>query len=148
MEEGRGRWVLAEVLRRDGDLDGADREAGVALAMVVPLDRPGVLATLSALRLAQGRAEEALAAAEDAMARCQAMGGCGVFRGAFVRLAHAEALHATGARDAAARAIADARARLLAIAGKIADPDHRASFLERVPENARTLALADAWPGG
>ncbi len=135
------------MLRRDGDLDGAEREVQVALAIAVPLEQPGVLATLSALRLAQGRAGEALAAAEDAMARIEAMGGCGMFRGAFVRLAHAEALHATGARDAAARAIADARARLLAIADKIADPDYRASFLGRVPENARTLALADAWPG-
>jgi hypothetical protein len=75
------------------------------------------------------------------------MGGCGMFRGAFVRLAHAEALHATGAHDAARHAIAGARARLLAIAGKIADPDYKASFLTRVPENARTLALADAWRG-
>jgi hypothetical protein len=33
------------------------------------------------------------------------------------------------------------------IADKIADPDDKASFLERVPENARTLALADAWLG-
>jgi hypothetical protein len=145
LEEGRGRWVLAEALRRDGDLDGADREVGVALAMAVPLDRPGVLATLSALRLAQGRAGEALASAEDALARCETMGGCGMFRGAFLRLAHAEALHATGAHDAAARAITDARARLLAIADRITDPAYQASFLERVPENARTLALADAW---
>jgi hypothetical protein len=145
LEESRGRWVLAEALRRDGDLDGADREVGVALAMAVPLDRPGVLATLSAIRLAQDRAAEALAAAEDAMARSQTMGGCGMFRGAFMRLAHAEALHATGAHEAAARAIADARARLLAIADKITDPDYQASFLERVPENARTLALANAW---
>jgi tetratricopeptide (TPR) repeat protein len=147
MEEGRGRWSLAEALRREGDLDGAGREIQIALAMVVPIEQPGVLATLSAIRLAQGRAEEALAAAEDAMARCEAMGGCGLFRDAFMRLAHAEALHATGAHDAAARAIAAARARLLAIADKIADPDYKASFLERVPENARTLALADAWLG-
>jgi hypothetical protein len=145
VEEGRGRWVLAEALRRDGELDSADREVGVALTMAVPLDHPGVLATLSALRLAQGRAGEALAAAEDAMVRYQAMGACGMFRSSFVRLAHAEALHATGALDAAAHAIADARARLLAIADKITDPDYKASFLERVPENARTLALADAW---
>jgi hypothetical protein len=147
VEEARGRWVLAEALRRDGDLDGADREIQVALALAVPLEQPGMLATVSAIRLAQGRAADALAAAEDAMARCAAMGGCGMFRGAFVRLAHAEALHATGAHDAAGRALADARARLLAIADRIADPDHRASFLERVPENARTLALAAAWPG-
>src|SRR5262249_40839766 len=147
LDEGRGRWVLAEVLRRDGDLDGADREVGIALAMTMPLSRPGVLATLSALRLAQGRTEDALAAAEDAIAQGEAMGGCGMFRGAFLRLAHAEALHATGAHDAAARAIAAARAHLLAIADKITDSDYQASFLERVPENARTLALADAWPG-
>src|SRR5262249_54438819 len=136
LEEGRGRWALAEVLRRTGDLDGADREVQLALAMAVPIEQPGVLATLSALRLAQRRAADALAAAEDAMARSEAMGGCGQFRGAFVRLALAEALHATGVHDAAARAIADARARLRAIADKITDPDYQASFLERVPENA------------
>jgi eukaryotic-like serine/threonine-protein kinase len=146
-EEARGHWALAEALRRDGDLADADRELQVALRIAVPLDQPGVRATLSALRLAQGRAGEALAAAEDAMARCTAMGGCGLFRGAFVRLAHAEALHATGAHDAARDAIARARAYLLAVADKIADPGYRASFLEQVPENARTLALAGAWLG-
>jgi hypothetical protein len=145
--EGRGHWVLAELARRDGELDAADREIQAALAMAMPLDHPAVLATLSAIRLTQGRAGDALAAAEDAMARCAAMGGCGMFRGAAVRLVHAEALHATGAHDAAGRAIADARARLIAIADKIADPAYRASFLGQVPENARTLALAAAWTG-
>jgi tetratricopeptide (TPR) repeat protein len=145
--EGRGRWALAEVLRRLGDLDAAEREIQTALAMAMPLDQPGILATLSALRLAQGRAGEALAAAEDAMVRCRTMGGCSMFRGAFVRLAAAEALHATGAHDAARHAIADARARLRAIADKIADPGYRTSFLADVPENARTLALATAWLG-
>jgi hypothetical protein len=144
-EESRGRWVLAEALRRDGDLAGAEREIEIAVAIAVPLDQPGVRATLSAVRLAQGRAGEALAAAEDAMARIAAMGGCGLFRGAFVRLVHAEALHATGAHDAARDAIARAREYLRAIADKIADPSYRASFLEQVPENARTLALARAW---
>jgi hypothetical protein len=146
-EKARGRWVLAEALRRDGDLAGANRELEVAVAIAVPLDQPGVRATLSAVRLAQGRAGEALAAAEDAMARIAVMGGCGLFRGAFVRLAHAEALHATGAHDAARRAIADARARLFVIANRIPDPDYKASFLEDVPENARTLTLAHAWLG-
>jgi tetratricopeptide (TPR) repeat protein len=145
--EARGRWVLAEALRRKGDLDAAERESQTALAMAMPLDRPGVLATISALRLAQGRAAEALAVAEDAMACCQAMGGCGMFRGASVRLVHAESLHATGAHDAAARAIDAARASLRAIADKIPDPGYQASFLAEVPENARTLALATAWLG-
>jgi hypothetical protein len=111
----------------------------------VPLDHPGVLATLSVLRLAQGRPDEALAAAEDAESRCIAMGGCGMFRGALVGLALAEALDATGDLTAARRTIADARTHLLAIAGKIPDPAYRQSFLDNVPENARTLALARTW---
>jgi hypothetical protein len=114
--------------------------------MVVALERPGALATLAMIRLAQGRAGDALAAAEEAVGRCAAMGGAaGIFRGAFVRLAHAEALHATGARDPARQAIAEARARLAGIAGRIPDPDIKQSFLEAVPENARTLALAREW---
>jgi hypothetical protein len=137
--------MLAEVLRRMGDLDGADREIQAALAIAVPLDHPGALATLSVLRRAQGRASEALATAEDAVSRYIATGGCGMFRGAFVRLAHAEALHATGARDAARGAIAEARARLFTIAERIADPDYQRSFLDNVPEHARTLALASVW---
>jgi tetratricopeptide (TPR) repeat protein len=145
--EARGAWVLAEVLRRTGDLDGAEREIEAARALAMPLDQPGMLATLAAVRLAQGRAADALALADDAVARTTAMGGCGLFRAGFVRVVHAEALHATGRHDAARRAIADAHARLIAIAGKIADPGHRTSFLEAVPENARTLALARAWPG-
>jgi tetratricopeptide (TPR) repeat protein len=146
LEEGRGRWVLAEVLRRMGELDAADREIEAALGMVVDLERPGALATLAMIRLAQGRARDALAVAEDAVSRCAAMGGAaGIFRGAFVRLSHAEALLATGAHDEARRAIAEARARLFSIAGRIPDADYRTSFLEAVPENARTLALAREW---
>jgi eukaryotic-like serine/threonine-protein kinase len=147
LDEGRGRWVLAEVLRRMGDLDAAEHEIQAALALAVPLEHPGVLGTLSALRLAQGRVAEAVAAGEDAVARCTAMGGCGMFRGAFVRLARAEALHASGAIDAARHAIADAQVRLLAIAERIGDPAYKHSFLHNVPENARTFALASAWLG-
>ncbi|KYG07037.1 hypothetical protein BE21_31415 [Sorangium cellulosum] len=149
LDEGRGRWVLAEVLRRAGDTDGAEREveaARVLLGAASPLDYPGVLATLAALRLAQGRAADALAVAEEALSRNRAQGGaCGMFRGAWVRLVHAEALHAAGAPAAARDAIAAAREHLLAIAPSIHDPGTRKSFLEDVPENARTFALARAW---
>jgi hypothetical protein len=68
-----------------------------------------------------------------------------MFRGALVALALAEALHATGDLEAARRTIAAARTHLLAIAGKIPDPAYRQSFLDDVPENARTLALARTW---
>ncbi|WP_437319394.1 protein kinase domain-containing protein [Sorangium sp. So ce385] len=151
LDEGRGRWALAEVSRRAGDLEGAEREITAALQLLAeasPMDYPGALGTLSALRRSQGRAAEALAAAEEALARVEDMGGaCGMFRGAFVRLAHAEALHATGDRGAARAAIATARAHLLAIVHKIADPSYKKSFLENVPENTRTVALARAWLG-
>jgi hypothetical protein len=146
-EQARGRWALAEALRRTGDLAAAEREVDAALALAMPLEVPGVLATLARLRLAQGRVADARVAAEAAVARYTAMGGCGLFRAAFVRLAHAEALHACGAHDAACVAIAQARARVLAIAGRISDPGYRASFLAQVPENARTLDLATTWLG-
>jgi hypothetical protein len=145
IEESRGHWVLGEVLRRAGDLDAADRELAAALALAVPLEQPGILASLARVRLAQGRAADALAVAESAFARAEAMGGYAMFRGAFLRLTRAEVLHATGALAPARAAIADARARLLAIADQIRDPAYRASFLDHVPEHARTLALARAW---
>ena len=58
-----------------------------------------------------------------------------------VRLMIAEALHATGDADARS-SIRAARERLLARAAKITSPEWRTSFLENLPENARTLALA------
>src|SRR5690606_11011430 len=64
---------------------------------------------------------------------------------AALRLAHAHALRASGALDEAARASGEAEAELLATASKIRDAHWRASFLESVPENAETIALARAW---
>ncbi|AUX46415.1 uncharacterized protein SOCE26_079210 [Sorangium cellulosum] len=71
-DEGRGRWALAEVLRRAGELGAADAEAQAALAMLsatCPIEVPGALATLAAVRLAQGRAAEGAALAEEGLAR-------------------------------------------------------------------------------
>jgi tetratricopeptide (TPR) repeat protein len=150
LDEGRGHWALAEVLRRAGELESADAEIHAALAllgMASPLDSPGALATLAALRLSQGRATEALAAAQDALGKYETMSACGFFRGAFLRLTHAECLEATGSRDAARKAIAIARERLLMIAEKVSNPEYRTSFLENVPENRRTLELARQWFG-
>ncbi|KYG06256.1 hypothetical protein BE21_35910 [Sorangium cellulosum] len=148
-DEGRGRWALAEVLRRAGELDAADAEAQAALAMLgatCPIDVPGVLATLAAVRLAQGRAGEGAAVAEEGLAKYKAMGGCSLFfRSAFLRLIHAECLEAAGEREAARAAIAEARRCVLANAEKIESAVDRASFLDDVPENRRTLALARQW---
>jgi hypothetical protein len=147
LEEGRGRWALASALLRAGDLEAAEREALGARALLgaVPLDRPGVLATVAAVKLARGRVEEALAEAEQASHHEQEQGASGFARGAFIRLTHAECLAAAGRAGDARRVLAAARDRLLAQAEKIEDPGHRRTFFEGVPENARTLALALEW---
>ncbi len=150
IEEGRGHWMLAEVLRRKRDYEAAEHQIQAALAILASIsahDVPGILSTLCFVRLAQGRVAEALTAAEDAIARCSAMGSCGFFRTSFVRLAHAEALEAAGDHAAACTAIRGGRERLLAIVNRIADPGYQKSFLENIPENARTLALAEVWLG-
>jgi hypothetical protein len=53
-----------------------------------------------------------------------------------LRLTHAEALAALGEHAAAAAALADARARLLAEAAGFADPGRREQFLTGLPVNA------------
>ena len=59
-----------------------------------------------------------------------------------IRLAFVESLEATGQAERARAALVAARAWLLERAGRISDERFRQSFLENVPEHARTLALA------
>ncbi|WP_235880216.1 serine/threonine-protein kinase [Polyangium aurulentum] len=144
LEEGRGKWALAEALRRGEDHAGAVRAIESAIEIFrtgVLLDLPGALGTLAALRLAEGKAEEALATAEEGMALYATIGACGMFRGAALRLTHAECLAAAGRREEAQAAIKRAVEQLEAIAGKIPDAKYRTSFLQDVPENRRTMEL-------
>jgi eukaryotic-like serine/threonine-protein kinase len=100
------------------------------------------LGSLARVRVKEGRAAEALPLAEEAMAMLAAFGG--VDEGeALMRLAHVEALLAVGQNDAAQAALRTARDRLNERAARIADPLLRRMFLDAVPENARTLALAE-----
>jgi tetratricopeptide (TPR) repeat protein len=147
VEQGRGRWALGVALLRAGDLDAAERELLSALDLLAPvmLDQPGVMAALAAVRLAAGRTAEALRDAERALQLYEGLRGASFFRASFIRLVHAECLDAAGRRDEARAAIANARGRLLAIAETIEAPPVRQTFLENVPENARTLALARQW---
>jgi tetratricopeptide (TPR) repeat protein len=151
IDEGRGRWVLAEVLRRAGEHASADREIEAALALLggtTPVDVPGALATKAALKLAQGKPDEALAAAEEGMSRQAAMKMHDhFFRSSFLRLVHIESLLANGRHAEARAALVNARDRLLATAAKIIEAAHQKSFLENVPENRRTLDLAREWLG-
>ncbi|HZF49932.1 MAG TPA: AAA family ATPase, partial [Polyangiaceae bacterium] len=146
--EARGRAALASVLLRQGDLDAAEREALASLDLLAALrlEQTAAAAVLAAIRLAKGRVDEALTGAREAMAACESLGTFG-FRGSLVRLVFAEALWAAGDRDGARAAIASARDRLKSRAAAIGDPALSRSFLEGVPENARTLDLARKWLG-
>jgi tetratricopeptide (TPR) repeat protein len=148
VQESQGRAILAYVLFRRGEFAAAEREAHAALARLtfLSVDKLAAMVTLAAALLAQGRAAEALAAVEAAMTHYEALGAFG-FRGAFARLVHAEALEATGDHAGACRALATARARLRRQAARIGDLTVRRGFLEDLPENARTLALARQWVG-
>jgi tetratricopeptide (TPR) repeat protein len=150
-DEGRGRWVLAEVLRRAGALEEAEREVESALVLLnsaCPADVSGVLATKAALKLAQGKPGEALAAAEEGMSRQAAMKlHDKLLRGSFLQLVHIESLLANGRNAEARAALVNARDRILAIAAQITDPAYQKSFLEDAPESRRILALAREWLG-
>jgi tetratricopeptide (TPR) repeat protein len=144
--EGPGRRVLADVLRRRGELAAAEAEARAALTRLarLPLEHASTTAVLAAVLLAQGRPADALAAADDAMGQYETLGAYG-YRGAFARLVQIEAREATGDHAAACQALAAARDRVQANAGKIGDPELRRCYLEAVPEHARILALAAQW---
>ncbi|WP_437827053.1 protein kinase domain-containing protein [Sorangium sp. So ce1153] len=148
--EGGTYAYLAEVSRVAGDLARAEAEArrGCELLADVPPLIPCALGVLAGVLLAAGRAAEALEtanrAAEVAAPIVAAQGHLEEGESQ-IYLVRAEALEACGARDAARAAIATARERLLERAARIANPAWRASFLENVPEHARTLALAHRW---
>jgi len=138
--EGAARVYLSYILFELGDLTRAESELRIAVETAQPPMRPQILASLARVVLAAGRGSEALAAAHEAMSTLDALGG--VEEGeSLVRLVLAEALDATGNLDAARAATRSAYARLLERAAKISDPEWRKSFLERVPENAKTAEL-------
>ncbi len=144
--EAGARMYLAAILSAMGDHDGAEREARSASESTARPIRCAALATLARVHLAKGHVPLAAGAAREAMDLLEELGTIDEAE-PLVRLVYAEALEATGAHEDARAAIARARERLLERAAAISDPAWRASFLENVPENARTLELASAWLG-
>jgi tetratricopeptide (TPR) repeat protein len=143
--EGACLYYLSLALHARGDFDGAERHAleAVRVCEHVPPSRAEALAALAHARMAKGEVGQALANAKEAMGILAAVGG--IDEGEpFIRLVHAEALHASGALDEARVAIAEARRHLEGRAGKIVDDDARATFVA-ISENARTLELARLW---
>lgn len=133
---------LALILMEAGLVDAAATEAEQAVHVCEARPRRcAALGILAQVRLRQGLAHDAHRAAEEAMRLLEPLGGLEEGE-ALVRLIFAETLEAIGDRHAARVAIVAAEQRLLARAARIDNPAWRSSFLERVPENARTLELA------
>jgi ATP/maltotriose-dependent transcriptional regulator MalT len=143
---GASRMYMAMIRQQEGELEEAEREAKLAIEQlaVSPPTQVYALAVLAGVHLAQGRAAEARAGAMRAKERYDALGG--IEEGeSLVRLVLASALEATGDRAGAREALGAAYVRLGARAEKLRDPVRRKSFLEQIPENARTVELAKEW---
>ncbi|KYF58268.1 hypothetical protein BE04_00845, partial [Sorangium cellulosum] len=146
--EGSARTYLARIALLARDFEAAEREARTAaeiLQSAPPLRAAAVAARARAL-LGLRRFDEGLSAAGEANSMLESFGTLEEGE-SLVRLTFAESLAANGRHDAAAAAIASARAALLARAERLSDPPWRERFLRDVPDNARTLELARQWLG-
>jgi tetratricopeptide (TPR) repeat protein len=142
---GAARAELARILLQKGDVEGAEREARAAcegLSRVPPV-RVGALAVHSRVLLAGGDAAGALAVARVG-AEFVERAGLTVESEPRLRLALANALEASGAREDAGRELLRAAALLRDRASRIAEPTVARRFLDRVPEHAEIIQRAAA----
>ena len=139
---GIARTYAALILVLQNEFAAAEAECFVAIAALASIQtsRADALAARSRALIGLGRSFEALAASTEAFAILTELGSVddGDVR---VRLAHIEALFATGDESAARSLLIDTKEKLVARANKLNDADLRAFFLERVPENARVMSL-------
>ncbi len=135
------RVYLSLCATATGDLETALAHVASVTTKGMPSLHVYALGARAHALLAAGRTAEALAAAEQAMSSLATIGGTLEEGEGLVRLAHAEALLASGDGSAAEVALGLARGAIEARAARLTSEALRASFLERVPENARLLAL-------
>ena len=142
---GTAQSNVAYALIAAGDLAGAERAAkeGLAKSTGMTVLEAQAHAVLAAVHMASGRLQDALAAADSALA-LPVMG--------FPRhldeceLIRAEALMAIGRSEDAHEAIQVARAHVLGTAESLDDED-RSSYLTQVRASVRILGLASEWLG-
>jgi hypothetical protein len=145
--EGLARLWLGMIHLRSGDCESAEREAAGAMdRLIAPLDGAWATATLADIRLRQGRATEALSLAQQAVNRCGGLRAVHIMQTDIAPI-YIDALYAAGDHAGARTALAALCEDMLLAAERIRDPEFRKSFLENVPCNARTLALARQSPG-
>ncbi len=139
---GIARTYVALVLLARGDAAAAEIEAGAAADALsaIATSRSDALGTRARALLALGRLDEALACSTEAYKVLTDVGSVddGDVR---TRLAHVEALLATNRAEEGQKLLKDTVERLEARARNLRDPELCKLFLERVPENARIMAL-------
>ena len=134
---------LAVIYALRAELSRASEHVQAALdaSASAPPIRAYALAIFADIQVARGTAAEGYAAAAEAMGILEELEG--VEEGeALIRLVHAQALEARGQGIEAQSRIVEARQRLLERADRITDARLRRSFLDHIPEHARTLAMA------
>ncbi len=143
--EGTSRIYMSGILHRLGDHVAAAREAELAVVLLANLTSLKTVALAAHARalLGLGQVEPALAAAGEALTHLETLGGLEEGE-ALVRLVWAEALDAADREEEAKEALQTARDRLYARAARISNVTWRVTFLDRVPDHARTLELASA----
>jgi tetratricopeptide (TPR) repeat protein len=137
------RIYLAQILVMQSKAGPAEQELRLAIegSASAPPIRAYALANLADLLLSQGRTRDGSAAAMEAMSTLRDLSG--VEEGeSLIRLVHALALEAEGDKAGAEAAVLEARRRLLDRADRINDARLRRSFLDHIPENARTVKMA------
>jgi predicted ATPase len=142
--EAAARAYLAEIQRLAGSAHAATEEAERAVDAArarTPNSLPLCLAVLARALLDDGRADDALAAAEEAITALDVTRRTDEAE-AMVHVALVEAARATGHHDRALEVLRAARRRLEDRAALMTDPEVRSSFLAHVPDNARLLELS------
>jgi tetratricopeptide (TPR) repeat protein len=137
-------WLYAATIQLgSGRVAEARDDIAHALPLVVgtPPMRAWTLGLEAEIELAEGRPADALSSARQAMELLEQMGFLDEGEST-VRLAWALALRASGDETGFQTAVREARESLLKRATAIKNERRRRSFLENVPENARTLELA------
>jgi tetratricopeptide (TPR) repeat protein len=140
------RLVIFENLILTNHLDEAEQaliELGDPGSMI-PCMHARYLSLQGELRRRQGRLDEALELAAQAIVRSKP-GPRFHFSDDPLLVRQAEMLHESGDHESARRVILEARDDLLARAAKIPDLAVRRAFLENIPHNHRTLELVREW---
>ena len=142
--EGAAQLYLSTISFVAGEHLGSEQRARRAAEIVSAPLRPSALAAIARALLAQNHPAEALEQARAAAAQLATTRHVEKYE-SLVHLMLAEALAANGDVEGARAALRAAVARLLARAAPIATREWRRAFLTRLPDNARTLALARTW---